>query len=566
MLYSFLCFVLLVSVSGVTPVPDRTVSGFYGSPDTEFSGGIISVKLANMKDPAVKKAFWEKQKELRLQGKREFYIAELHFEKPKNWKYKLPPWTEAKVQLDMFFGSSDGVTAYPEMLFAVTPSEENVTWGGQVELMNQIYDYLSKTYNVKVFQWLTEPYAPRLDIKADGWILDAYSIHGEKFFRHLQKFILYGKPVIPIVWAAEPFGNYYRIDGIKGVFRDASEQIDYCAELNLPVILFAVSGKLGSVNVWIHSKDFPFPELRDFFYKKLDEIKNGKFALPLHPLDAVKIIPDRQGNYSFETVFDNFNFVDLCRIQNVDAMQLSRDGLSAVNTAGQLEWLWESSEPVTSATLKIKAKGNLHVQVSIDGKVQDTGDGKDLTFKGFCRLELALLPEVGALLQSLSLNAAVPFVKEPVTTWTGRHKEYFDDNGFMRCWEYEDSPQLSVGAYGIGIYPKESRSFRWEASRHFKSDKPLAGVRLKVACHADAKSHSSSVRAGISMDAKNIQWSADTADLKAAENNSMLDIPVRFPEPVHDFYVHIILQANSGKTNNVVTASIQNIEIEGIDQ
>jgi len=563
MLYFILSVIFVFPMIGQSQ-PDRTVSGLYGSPDLAFSGGIMSVKLESMKIPAVKKAFWEKHREMRSQGKREFYIAELHFKKPENWKYKLPPWPEAKAQLDQFLGSADGISTYPEALFAITPGEENVTWGGQTMLMNQIYDYLSQTYKIKVFQWLTEPYPPRLEIRADGWILDAYSIHGEKFYRHLQKFILYGKPVIPIVWAAEPFGNYYKKKGIQGIFHDAGEQIDYCAELNLPVILFAVSGKLGSVNVWLYSKDFPFPELRDFFYKKLDEVKNGKFGLSGHPLDAVRIIPDRQGNYQFDVMFDKFSFVDSCRIQNVDAMRLSGDGLSVVKPAGRLEWLWESREPVNSAILKIRATGNVHVQVLIDGKIQDTGDGKDLTFKDFRRLELVLLPERGALLQSLSLKALIPFVKDPVTAWSGSHKEDFGDNEFMRSWDYEDSEQLSIGGYGLGIYPREKNSFRWEASRHFRSDKSVDGIVLKVACRADAKSHSSLVKAGISLDGRNIQWFADTADPQTGE--SALNIPVRFPDPVHDFYVHIILQANSGKNNSVVTASIQNIEIKGIGQ
>ncbi len=557
-------YILLLCLLAALPLSalDRTVAGLYVPANEDWPAAIGRITLSRMSDPANKQSFWENHRKLREEGKRQYYIFQLNFARPEGWKYPLPPWENAKAQIDAFFRSDDNVKTYPELIYAITPHEENITWGGQIELMNQIYDYITATYGIKVFQWLSEPLEPRLDIRADGWVMDAYSIQGEKFFRHLQKFVLCGKPVVPVVWASEPFGKYYEKDGIQGIFRDAGSQMDYCAELNLPVILFAVSGKkenFGSVNVWLKSNDSPYVELREFFFGKLAEIKEGKFNTQEHPLIPVKFAPNPQGKYQFKTEFNKFAFVNDCHIQNVHALQLASAGTTAKSDGTVLEWLWESSVPVTSATLNLTADGTVNTEFIVDGRKANA------PFRNFRTLHVRLMPQESAVLKSLELQVDIPFTRNPPTAWTGELKETFKDDSFIADWHCTDAPTFSSGPGGLGISPRKGYSARWDASRHFRAEKPVRGLELTVQCGADAANWNSAVMAGISLDGKDIRWNADTAKLDRKQKRFNLTIPARFDAPVNEFYIHLQLRDGSGANSKNRTASIQSLTLKELD-
>ena len=177
--------------------------------------------------PARRKTFWNKVATDTMP-----VIYQLIFPKTPGWRYNLPTnLTVAISAIDEFFAPGDGVTPCPEKLFAVTPSEENIDWAGQVEMQNAIYDHLKSKYGVKTYQWLTEPYKPRLNIRADGWVFDAYHIEEpQKFYAHVESFVLTGVPVVACLWASGHFAKYYPTKSWDELTRFTMERIDIRSE------------------------------------------------------------------------------------------------------------------------------------------------------------------------------------------------------------------------------------------------------------------------------------------------------------------------------------------------
>ena len=138
-------------------------------------------------------------------------IYQIMFPKAPGWTHKLPETpAAASAAIDALFAPGDGVAPCPEKLCAVTPCEENADWDGQAEVQDAIAKHLKNRYGVKTYQWLTEPYKPRLNIQADGWVFDAYHVQDpQKFYAHVESFVLTGVPVVPCIWAAGHSSKYH---------------------------------------------------------------------------------------------------------------------------------------------------------------------------------------------------------------------------------------------------------------------------------------------------------------------------------------------------------------------
>jgi hypothetical protein len=93
-----------------------------------------------------------------------------------------------------------------DLIYAVCPCEENVTWNNGLAILNALYDRITSRWKLPCYQWLTAPDPPYGKLKADGWIFAAYGLDYESFGRHLAKFVLTGKPVVACVNATSPVG------------------------------------------------------------------------------------------------------------------------------------------------------------------------------------------------------------------------------------------------------------------------------------------------------------------------------------------------------------------------
>ena len=268
-------------------------------------------------------------------------IYQIMFPKAPGWTHKLPETpAAAAAAIDALFAPGDGVAPCPEKLFDVTPCEENVDWDGQVEVQDAIARHLKSRYGVKTYQWLTEPYKPRLNIQADGWVFDAYHVQDpQKFYAHVESFVLTGVPVVPCIWAAGHSSKYHLDKTWDELTRFTVERMDICRALDLPVMVFAVAGKMGSVGLWFKDADEP----GERYYR--ETIKHYLAAVPTMPKAAWKPAAKRwrasvmaDGSAAARVDLKSFELVHETEFNDVRAWRLGKDGLSLVRERGRLIW------------------------------------------------------------------------------------------------------------------------------------------------------------------------------------------------------------------------------------
>ncbi len=529
-------------------MPDSSVKGFYAWGETPH--GILKVSLKRFKDPEYKKKFWEEQKVLHDSGKRKFMILELIFDNTLP-KTRLPSPKNAEEEINLFFKESPGVMTYPDVVYAIVLSEEHT--GKDIPVLNHIYSYVKKHWNVPVFQWLSEPLEPTHALLADGWIFDAYSIPNDAFYRHCQKFILTGKPVFPVLWAAEPGMDGYYKDGIEAMKKDAEQAVACCKSLNLPIFLFAVCRQHGSVGCWMSNKA-PFPEIRAFF--------DGLIALPTtesvipHPGNEFSI--PKNGTYVWAQDFSAFSFVNYALLRNPAAMKITKNGLEFLQNSKKtpgIEWKFSAQDQLTEAFLVFTFTGKtLEVGYSFDGKIwrdQRLRDGEKVSFPltGKQSFYFRVQGE-DVLLKKMELQVkGIPNPLKHVTLSNdadGKYRltEKMEQNRFLETIQTDSEPeQLLIRKGSIGILGKKGYPNQWRATQKLVFSKnTVKKIRLNVLCSADAKNWNCSVEAGISADGKNVLMKKT----EPAKRRQTLNLELDVPEGASHCFLHFTLTNGSG--------------------
>ncbi len=267
-------------------------------------------------------------------------IYQLIFPRKKGWRWVLPETAEEAIAaIDGFFAPDDGVTPCPEKLFAVTPAEENITWAGQLAVQDAIAKHLKDKYGVKTYQWLTEPLRPTLAIQADGWVFDAYSVTDPAtFYAHIESFILTGLPVVPCLWASGKWGGWFKEKTWDDLTRYTVERMDMCRALNLPVLVFAVTGP-GSVAQWFSKASTPGEQ----YYR--ETIRNYMAAVTNLPSASWKpqekrwrVVVPRMGKVRAEIDLKSFYLTDSTTFDDIRNWRLEKGGLTLVGERGDLTW------------------------------------------------------------------------------------------------------------------------------------------------------------------------------------------------------------------------------------
>ena len=323
---------------------------YYRWPGNE---GTFAMKtVAATTNLASRQKFWRE-----VAGNTRPVIYQIMFQKPAGWTHPLPKTAEeATAAIDALFAPGEGVAPCPEKLFAVTPCEENIDWDGQVEVQDAIAKHLRNRYGVKTYQWLTEPYKPRLNIQADGWVFDAYHIEDpQKFYAHVESFILTGVPVVPCIWASGHFSKYHLDKTWDELTRFTVERMDICRALDLPVMVFAVAGKMGSVGLWFKDADEP----GERYYR--ETIKHYLAAVPTMPKAAWKPAAKRwrahiasDGSAAARVDLKSFELVHETEFDDVRAWKLTNDGLSLLRERGRLIWRLDSPSRIHKGRLSLR--------------------------------------------------------------------------------------------------------------------------------------------------------------------------------------------------------------------
>ena len=343
-----------VVVAGVGSLSAGSVKTILDANDFSYyrysgKGETFVMQTASVTDDEVKrKSFWAKVENDKIP-----VIYQLVFKKLKGWKHKLPELDSAKSQIDAFFAPGTDFVPNPKKIYAVTLCEENVTWDGQLEVQASLAKYLKERYGVKTYHWLTEPLKPTLVLHADGWVFDAYCItKPEAFYSHVESFILTGLPVVPCIWGSGHFCRYHLDKSWDELVRFTLERMDICRALNLPVMSFAVGGKMGSVGLWFKDSE----DAGEQFYRNV--IREYLGAVPKMPKSSWKS-PDKRwrltassdGAVKSHVDLKSFELVRETLFDDVRNWRLTEKGLELMGNEGCLVWKLDSVSKIKGGTI-----------------------------------------------------------------------------------------------------------------------------------------------------------------------------------------------------------------------
>jgi len=355
-------------------------------------------------------------------------IYQFHFRHPKGTKYKhFPSIEDGKAQIDAWFADGKEFKACPEKIFAVTLEEENITWDGQIAFQNALARHLKEEYGVKTYHWLTEPLKPTHELVGDGWVFDAYSIVApDSFYAHCESFILTGLPVVPCLWAAGHFDGYHKGKDWLELTRFTLDRFDICRALGLPVQVFAVTGKMGSVMMWFGpTKDEGEKFYRETIRRYFEAAKAGAKSFWKKPAKMWRVNVSRKGEVKATVDLKSFELVRETRFDDVRNWKLTKDGLTLLGTGGTLEWNLVPSGDVTEGTFVLNhdksAKGTFGgVALSPSGETR-------VAVKAFREQRISLVVEGPITLASIAFEGKGVFnedVIEPTMDDSDGHTDY----------------------------------------------------------------------------------------------------------------------------------------------
>lgn len=450
-------------------------------------GETFAMKTASVTtDLVARRKFWAE-----VAANRMPVIYQLTFPKKKGWKQKLPETAaEALAAIDAFFAPGEGVDPCPEKIFAVTPCEENITWAGQLEVQDAIAKHLKSRYGVKTYQWFSEPLKPTLAVQADGWVFDAYCITDPLAFRaHLESFILTGVPVVPCLWGSGKWCRYHTKMPWDELTRFTLERMDMCRAFDLPLVIFSVDGKLGSVGVWFgKTADAEDQAYRETLRGYLAAVPDASRPDVKNVLKKWRVAVYEDGRSSGKVDLKRFDLVRETMFENVRDWILTPSGLSLKAESGRLAW-WMFS----AGTLR---RGHYTLRHSPGAK--GTFGGMRLSPDGVTRVEARDFGE-----KKLVLCAESPVVL---------HSLEFDGEGEYKAVDVELAMDTS---YGRTDYRKVISFFGSEAALGAKKGAvatrrvvrrvALPGCGGKVIAQADVKAPhqlGASVKMWLSTDGK----------------------------------------------------------------
>ncbi|MEZ6047395.1 MAG: hypothetical protein R3C11_17790 [Planctomycetaceae bacterium] len=140
-------------------------------------------------------------------------------------------------RLDTFLGAMD-LKNFTGIILA----EENIHYLGRPEILTELYHRIKKKYDIQVWQWWSPMSSVPSSggwIPADGWVIDLYFLSPHTFRRMVQKYLITGKPLVIMPWAAQMDLNK---EMTEGEWSANQFQLDTAVEFNLPVAFFWIYG------------------------------------------------------------------------------------------------------------------------------------------------------------------------------------------------------------------------------------------------------------------------------------------------------------------------------------
>ncbi len=221
----------------------------------------------------------------------------------------------------------------PDDIYGISLGEENVAPPKFEAILNELYDFIkSKWPNLKVFQWYSTPIVAGCEaavLKADGWIIDNYSMPNPRFRRTLMHYVVMGKPVLSGTEACNGTGlfssksrpainNQYLKVWNNQYWNVWYTQLFTCREFDVPVWFFNLD-----TTVMKHATMGKDPFHQQIMYaisrydKWLQTLPPGAFATAdySNAENMIEIVGDKQGKFKYEDDFKFSHFIDDAAIE-----------------------------------------------------------------------------------------------------------------------------------------------------------------------------------------------------------------------------------------------------------
>ena len=508
-------------------------------------GETFAIRIARVTTNEVaRQAFWRQ-----VAADKVPVIHQLTFTRKKGWRWALPERAEDALEaIDAFFAPGEGIKPCPEKIFAVTPAEENITWAGQLAVQDSIARHMKAKYGVKTYQWLSEPLMPTLAMHADGWVFDAYCVTDPVAFRsHLESFLLTGVPVVPCLWGSGRFCTYHKAKTWEELTRFTVERMDICRSFDLPLVMFCVAGKMGSVGLWFKDpEDAGEKAYRDALKKYLAAVATGAGAKrPANVRKKWLVAVREDGQAEGRIDLRSFGLVRETMFENVRAWQLTPDGLALVGAEGRLAWWMFSSGKVR--------KGCYTLCHSTGAK--GTFGGMPLSADGVTTIEATAFDD-----KKLVLNASGPIVLKSLE-FKGEGEYKVVDVELEMDTSYGRTDYRKVIAFA-GDEARLSAKKGVVATRRVmrKVALPGCGGRIMVEASVRAlKSHAGSVSVSLSLDGATPVATATTAPGDAKQT---LSVEHLLASPAEEVYLVVDLKVASGIESHAVAALAESCDFK----
>ncbi len=445
-----------------------------------------------------------------------------------------------------------------ELVYAVCPTEENVTWSKGLEILNALYDRITDKWKLPCYQWLSMPYGPVGKLKADGWVLDAYGYDYDTFRRHLAKFVVTGKPVVVCVNATAPSAKHAAESILPGEPGSAAEaQMRICRESDVPVFFYAVDRTWGNVHAWLRDTDAETAACRrwvfDWIARAHAEAPDGLPLMSAGFLDArpAEVCGGADNAFATEYDFSEVGFLDHAGAEGL--LDLRWDGLAeklllaAGDEARSARLFWHLRSPLEiealSASVTGEARGKgARVSIAVGPNIlhwhpaaleaQAGTQTLDLTAstpqdwrgrEGWVMLELSAPAGGDIALDRLALRGrTLPPAERIIRLEPGPeagvlYRDDFTSPKLIHFAEVDQPEELQWRPGDWYITGKQGQANRVRVRVHFASERALAEAEVRVDALAWTRDHGASIRMGVSGDGETILAARNTAELPQDE-------------------------------------------------
>lgn len=445
-----------------------------------------------------------------------------------------------------------------DLIYAVCPSEENVTWNNGLRILNALYDRITSRWKLQCYQWLTVPAPPHGKLKADGWVLDAYGFDYERFRRHIAKFVVTGKPVVVCVNATSPRAKSAaeRV-GPWEPGSAAEAQMQICREFNLPVFFYAVDRHWGNVHAWLRDTDPLTVRCRRWALGWIARAHAERVGgLPLPTADYLagrvwEVCGGRDLDFELGWDFADTGFLDFAGVEGLMALrwdgQTERLVVQGAGRPRRVRLQWHLTSPLkmkgVGARLSARLEGQgSRVQLAVGSSLIRWWSAEKRSSGKFGRYELsAALPEdwqgheawVAVQMDAAAGGTVVldelaitgrslrPQTKT-ITLHPGPERAvlYRDDCRTPKLIHFAEVDRPEELQWRPGqwyITGAEGRANRVKVALHFVCEKPLADGEVRIDCLAWTRAHGARIVAGLSADGRQMLVRRDTAELPQDE-------------------------------------------------